>query len=90
MPEQEQQHTEAVNELIWLMDGHSDVKALLEKSIAKAAAANPDRRYNPAQTLAEFYNFVLVFQRDVNVQLLHSGDHLLMGEAYAHLTLTKQ
>ena len=57
-PEQERQHTEAVSELIRLMDGHPDVKALLEKSIAKAAAVNPDRRYNPAQTLTEFYDFV--------------------------------
>ena len=54
----EQEHTEAVSELIRLMDGHPDVKALLEKSIAKAASVNPDRRYNPAQTLMEFYDFV--------------------------------
>ena len=54
----EQEHTEAVSELIKLMDGHPDVKALLEKSIAKAASVNPDRRYNPAQTLTEFYDFV--------------------------------
>ena len=57
-PEPERQHTEAVSELIRLMDGHPDVKALLEQSIAKAAEVNPDRRYNPAQTLAEFYDFV--------------------------------
>ncbi len=54
----EQEHTEAVSELIRLMDGHPDVKALLEKSIAKAASVNPDRRYNPVQTLTEFYDFV--------------------------------
>ena len=47
-PEQERQHTEAVSELIRLMDGNPDVKALLEKSIARAAAVNPDRKYNPA------------------------------------------
>ena len=57
-PEQERQHTEAVSELIRLMDGNPDVKALLEKSIAKAAVVNPDRKYNPAQTLTEFYDFV--------------------------------
>ena len=56
--EQERQHTEAVSELIRLMDGNPGVKALLEKSIAKAAEVNPDRRYNPAQTLTEFYDFV--------------------------------
>ena len=57
-PEQERQHTEAVSELIRLMDGNPEMKALLEKSITKAAAVNPDRRYNPAQTLTEFYDFV--------------------------------
>ena len=57
-PEQERLHTEAVSELIRLMDGNPEVKALLEKSIAKAAAVNPDRQYNPAQTLTEFYDFV--------------------------------
>ena len=57
-PEKERQHTEAVSELIRLMDGNPDVKTLLEKSITKAAAVNPDRRYNPAQTLTEFYDFV--------------------------------
>ena len=57
-PEQERQHTEAVSELIRLMDGNPEVKALLEKSITKAAEVNPDRKYNPAQTLTEFYDFV--------------------------------
>ena len=57
-PEKERQHTEAVSELIRLMDGNPDVKTLLGKSITKAAAVNPDRRYNPAQTLTEFYDFV--------------------------------
>ena len=55
---QERQHTEAVSELIRLMDGNPEVTVLLEKSIAKAAEVNPDRRYNPAQTLTEFYDFV--------------------------------
>ncbi|MCR4914326.1 MAG: hypothetical protein K6A96_01010 [Prevotella sp.] len=52
------EHTEAVKELIRLLDGDAQVKALLKKSIAKAAEVNPDRCYNPAQTLAEFYDFV--------------------------------
>ena len=53
-----QQHTEAVNELIRLLDGNAETKRLLEKSITRAAEVNPDRRYNPAQTLTEFYDFV--------------------------------
>ena len=28
---------------------------------------------------------VLIFQRGVEVELLHMGEHLLMGEAYANL-----
>lgn len=52
------EHTEAVKELVSLLDGNVEVKALLEKSIARAAEVNPDKRYNPAQTLAEFYDFV--------------------------------
>ncbi|MCR4582986.1 MAG: phosphatidylserine decarboxylase [Prevotella sp.] len=57
-PEPQQSHTEAVNALIRLLDDHAEVKVLLEKSIARAAAVNPDRLYNPAQSLTEFYDFV--------------------------------
>ena len=52
------EHTEATNELIRLLDENPEVKALLEKSITRAAQVNPDRAYNPAQTLTEFYDFV--------------------------------
>ena len=47
VPEPQKQHTEAVSELIRLLNGNPEVKALLEKSITKAAKVNPDRRYNP-------------------------------------------
>ena len=30
----------------------------MEHAISQAAQVNPDRRYNPAQTLEEFYDFV--------------------------------
>ena len=50
-PEPEGQHTAAVKELISLMDANPSVKALLERSISQAASINPDRRYNPAQSL---------------------------------------
>ena len=53
VPEPQKQHTEAVSELIRLLNGNPEVKALLEKSITKAAKVNPDRRYNPAQTLPD-------------------------------------
>lgn len=54
----EKPHTEAVQELIRLMDENVEVKKLLEKSIAKAAEVNPDRRYNPAQNFDEFCDFL--------------------------------
>lgn len=52
------QHTEAVNRLIRILDANPEVKSMLQKSIAKAAQVNPDRRYNPVQSLKEFYDFV--------------------------------
>ncbi|MBP5507106.1 MAG: hypothetical protein J6Y23_04570 [Prevotella sp.] len=52
------EHTEAVRALIRICDENTEVRHLLEKSITKAAQVNPDRRYNPAQTLEEFYDFV--------------------------------
>jgi len=61
----EQQHTEAVVELMKICEENSEVKALLQHAISQAAAINPDRKYNPAQTLEEFYDFV-----DWNVRCL--------------------
>ena len=52
------EHTEAVKELIRICPENSEVRQLLEKSIHQAAAVNPDRRYNPAQTFDEFCTFV--------------------------------
>ena len=54
----EKEHTQAVKELVQICDENAEVKSLLEKAIAQAASINPDRRYNPAQTLTEFYDFV--------------------------------
>ena len=70
-PEPEKQHTAAVTELISLMDANPSVKALLEKSISQAASINPDRRYNPAQSLDEFYEFV-----DWNIRQLDQYEDL--------------
>ena len=52
------EHTEAVKELIRICPENSEVRQLLEHSIHQAAAVNPDRRYNPAQTFDEFCTFV--------------------------------
>ena len=59
------EHTEAVKELIRICPENSEVRRLLEHSIQQAAAINPDRRYNPAQTFDEFCAFV-----DRNVRCL--------------------
>ena len=48
----------ATKELITLLDNDPSLKAMLESSIAKAKAINPDRNTNPAQTLEEYYEFV--------------------------------
>lgn len=61
----QKQHTEAVNSLITICDENPEIRALLEHAISQAATINPDHRYNPAQTLDEFYDFV-----DWNVRCL--------------------
>lgn len=58
VPEPEREHTEATKALIRICKENAEVKALLEHAIRQAASINPDRRYNPAQTLTEFYDFV--------------------------------
>ncbi|MBP3767242.1 MAG: phosphatidylserine decarboxylase [Prevotella sp.] len=57
-PEPEREHSEATKALIRICNENAEVKALLEHAIRQAASINPDRRYNPAQTLTEFYDFV--------------------------------
>ncbi|MGX8682331.1 MAG: phosphatidylserine decarboxylase [Bacteroidales bacterium] len=51
-------HTEAVNELIKICETNSEVKQLLEHAIRQAKEINPDVKYNPAQTLDEFFTFI--------------------------------
>lgn len=58
VPEPEGEHTEATKALIRICNDNAEVKALLEHAIRQAASINPDRRYNPAQSLTEFYDFV--------------------------------
>jgi len=31
-------------------------------------------------------DIIMIFQKGINVELAHDGDHLLMGEAYARLS----
>lgn len=64
-PQPVREHTPAVRELIAISPEGSEVRRLLEHAISQAAAINPDRRYNPAQTFDEFCDFV-----DRNVRCL--------------------
>lgn len=57
-PQPQEEHTEAVWALIDICNKNAEVKGLLEHAIRQAAEINPDRRYNPAQSLTEFYDFV--------------------------------
>ena len=50
--------TSTTCELIELVNSGAELKGLLEKSIAKAKATNPDKDTNPAQSLEEFYYFI--------------------------------
>ena len=50
--------TSTTCELIELVNSGAELKGLLEKSIAKAKATNPDKDTNPAQSLEEFYFFI--------------------------------
>ncbi len=54
----QKEHTEAVRELIHICNENAEVRQLLEHAISQAATINPDRQFNPAQTLEEFYDFV--------------------------------
>ena len=45
-------------ELINIVESNPNIKSLLLKSINQAKMVNPDKRTNPAQTLAEYYQFV--------------------------------
>ncbi len=52
------EHTDATQALIDICETNAEVKNLLSHAIAQAAEINPDRNYNPAQSLEEFYDFV--------------------------------
>jgi len=51
-------HALLTEELIDLVESDGRLAMLLEKSIAKASEANPDKATNPAQTLEEYYDFL--------------------------------
>lgn len=58
-------HTEATNALKRICDNNAEVRTLLTKSLQQATVINPDKKYNPAQTLDELFDFI-----DWNVRAL--------------------
>jgi len=52
------QYSETTQALIDMVEADPELKAMLEKSIARAAEINPDTVTNPAQTLEQYYDFV--------------------------------
>ena len=59
------EYSEATLQLKKICDENREIRRLLSRSIAQAAAINPDRDYNPVQSLEEFYYFV-----DTNIKSL--------------------
>ena len=51
------ERAEMTREFISIMENNPELKYLTEKSIAKAAEVNPDKKTNPVQTLDELYDF---------------------------------
>lgn len=50
--------SKSIKKLKEILEGNKELKALVEKSIAKAKEINPDKEINPAQTLDEYYDFL--------------------------------
>ncbi|WP_424961111.1 phosphatidylserine decarboxylase [Ekhidna sp.] len=57
-PQEEAQYGKATQELIALLERDPELKSMLELSLAKAKAINPDPNTNPAQNLEEYFQFV--------------------------------
>ena len=54
----EKERADITKEFIAIMDSDPELKALMEKSIEKGVAVNPDRKTNPVQSLDEFYDYL--------------------------------
>ena len=54
----EQEMADITKDFIAIMDSDPELKALMEKSIEKGVAVNPDRKTNPVQSLDEFYDYL--------------------------------
>ena len=52
------EHEPITWDLIRMVEHDAQLKCLLEKSIAQAAAMNPDRQSNPVDSLESYYEFI--------------------------------
>ena len=53
-----QERAPMTQSLMALLDADEQLRAMMEKSLAQAAAINPDPDTNPAQTLEQLYDFL--------------------------------
>ena len=72
---EQKSYGKATQELIALVEGDAELKALLEKSIAMAKEANPDPNTNPAQTLEAYYDFVSWAEKSMPWALLKKEEY---------------
>ena len=73
------QHEEITQELMSIMDHNPELKAMLEKSIAKAKEINPDKKSNPAQSLEEYYDYIDWASKAMPWSILPDVDQLQSG-----------
>lgn len=80
-------HTAITEKLITLVGENPEVRVMLEKSIAEAAAVNPDKQSNPVRSLPGYYDFLdrasqLLPQDIVKGPSASVRDQMLQGICY--------
>jgi len=57
-PNADKSYSELTKSFIEMVEGTPELKQMLEESIEKAKAINPDKATNPGQSLEEYYDFI--------------------------------
>ncbi len=70
-------HKPITQELIALLDKNPELKAMLEKSIAKAKEVNSDPKTNPVQNLSNYYKYVDSASELIPSEVLNHPKNLL-------------
>ena len=68
-------HEAVTEELIRMVEHNPELRMLLEKAIADAAAFNPDRNYNPVYDLPSYYDFIDRCSRCMPWEIVPNGDY---------------